>query len=124
MTTEEQSNTNVKQTENWVENWVKKDLSNPNPASVELSDEQLDSAIDAVLESPEVSAMLENAAADAKSDAVLEAMTKDILSHPKLQLPTYLTNDGGADYLQNLRNDFEEFKKRVEKAFKHAGFKF
>lgn len=91
---------------------------------VELTDEQLDSAIDSVLASPEVNAMLENAAADAADDAKLaqgkpfdptgtfSGSTQAIIKAPSI-------GDRPVTY-----KDFKAFEERVAAAFKHAGFKF
>lgn len=120
MITEEQSNTNVQQTENWAEGWVKKDRINPSPFSQEavvpdvseITDEQLDNAIDIVLQSPEVSAMIENAASDAADDATKGAWDFDAIKR------------GQVTEKAVSQSEFNTFKARVEAAFKHAGFKF
>lgn len=94
-------------------------VANANSATeYEFTSTELNAKIDELLKSPEIDAMLENVAADAADDA---KYSQGIVNS---QLPTYLTKSGGSDYLQVLRNDFEEFKKKVTAAFKHAGFKF
>lgn len=81
----------------------------------ETEAEGLDAKIDALLESPEIDAMLENVAADAADDA-----------KAALALPSNLfaQNNGGTDRLEELRKEFKAFEARVAAAFKHAGFKF
>lgn len=87
----------------------------------ELTDEQLDSAIATVLESPEVSAMLENAAADAASDV------RDILSpsFSNVSITGSLSSEvADAAIMYDLSKRLDALEARIEKAFKHAGFKF
>lgn len=85
-------------------------------AQNEQTDEQLDAAIDQLLAHPEIDAMLENVAKDAADDIgeAIEEFVNVENSNGQAEVPE----------APLTRAEFEEFKARVEKAFKHAGFKF
>lgn len=104
----------------WAKDWRLSELTFPNPAAKQLEetgDAQLDEALNEMLTSPEVAAMLENVAADAADDE-LNASVK----LPSNLFPTDLPSTS-LD-LQDLRKEFKAFEARVAAAFKHAGFKF
>lgn len=90
----------------------------PVPAE-DLTDDALDAQIDKLLASPEIDAMLENVAKDAADD-IGEAVEEVLSAAKEYQYP--VQNPTGT--ISVGRSEFEEFKARVEKAFKHAGFKF
>jgi hypothetical protein len=114
----------------WADGWQPAALVSPSPystppvPSANLSDEALDAEIDKLLASPEIDAMLENVANDAADDIgeavqeVIDAASADKAA--EYQYP--LQNPNGVIAIG--RTEFEEFKDRVIKAFKHAGFKF
>jgi hypothetical protein len=80
-----------------------------------LTDEDLDKKINQLLANPEIDAMLENVAEDAANDigeAVEEIIAANVAAG-ETTLPAGPT-----------RAEFDAFTARVEKAFKHAGFKF
>lgn len=68
-------------------------------------DSQLDAAIDKILADPELEALLGEVAEGAAEDAITAAVAE-------------------AELAPVSRAEFDAFKARVEKAFKHAGFKF
>jgi len=76
----------------------------------ELATANLDAKIDELIATPEVQAMIDNAVQGVVDNAVDDAAT-------------LVERFPDAEY-KNLREEFYEFKERVEKAFKHAGFKF
>lgn len=88
----------------------------------ELTDEQLDSAINNVLESPEVNAMLDNVAADAAEDFKSSQGKFDAGATITPSLFQGIRGGLRPDYL--TWREFKAFEDRVAAAFKHAGFKF
>jgi hypothetical protein len=91
---------------------------------LEIDNEQLDAAIEDILKSPEIDAMLENVAADAAEDAQNE-LAKGQPFDPTAEIhPTFQAINGSLrpDYL--TWREFKTFEERVAKAFKHTGFKF
>ena len=118
---------------NRVEGWEKKDLVSPSPyiATAEyhvtsvpalegvVPDDisaQVDAKIDELIATPEIQAMLGNAVQGVVDNAIDDAAAELGLASSELSNSPYSVG--------KLRDDFEEFKARVEKAFKHAGFKF
>jgi hypothetical protein len=136
----------------WAKHWKPKDFPYPSPfaEAVVPSDEQLDTAITQSLESPEVGAALANVAAEAEDDAQLDAALNEMLTTPEVNamlenVAADAVEDVGQQQnrvgVQNLRlpmppevadallfqtlvQRLDAFEARVEKAFKHAGFKF
>jgi hypothetical protein len=83
---------------------------------LEIDNEQLDAAINDILKSPEIDAMLENVAADAAEDKAIASLGVDAIS---------ATNQFIVDSkLNGVYSRIEALEKRVAAAFKHAGFKF
>jgi hypothetical protein len=139
----------------WAKHWKPKDFPSPSPfaEAVVPSDEQLDTAINQSLESPEVDAALANVAAEAEDDAQLDAALNEMLTTPEVNA---MLENVAADAIEDTKNDpakgkpfdptstfsgwsspditgpvsyvtvreFDEFKARITAAFKHAGFKF
>jgi len=81
-----------------------------------LSDEALDAKIDELLSSPEIDAMLENVAKDAADD-IGEAVEELLASAPLVKQVAEAQN------VYITKAEFDAFVARVEKVFKHAGFK-